>query len=94
MKKLVLAVLMGGVFNLAFAAVESSSKSMSFEQCKSAQQQMGSALAGTQYKVIPIVKTNIVSIERFCANDGSVIVTCSKPDQNMTVTRSTNRKGC
>lgn len=95
MKNLVLwAIVLNSVFTPVFAAANSESRIMDFDQCKAVQKEMGSTLSGSQYKVISIVKTNIASVQRFCVNDGSVLVTCSKPDHKMVVTQSTNRKGC
>jgi hypothetical protein len=70
----------------AFAA-ESTSKSMSFDQCLLVIQR-----TATQLGVAPIniVETSIMRMVRFPTADGSVLVTCSKPDQKMVMTISKN----
>jgi F0F1-type ATP synthase assembly protein I len=70
------------------AQLESSSKSMSFERCISTIQDMSGQLG-----VAPnnIVETDVMRMVRFRASDGSVLVTCSRPDQRMVITRSPNR---
>jgi hypothetical protein len=73
------------------ADVESEAKSMSFEQCLGVIRQMAS-----QFAIAPIniVETNELRIVRFCVSDGSVLVSCSRPDQKMVMTRSRHRSGC
>lgn len=39
---------------------------------------------------INIVETDIIRIVRFPASDGSILITCSKLDNKMTVTRNHN----
>ena len=75
--------------------VESKSAEMDFSTCMLQQAEFSDAISSSgNYKVIPIVDTNILSIVRLCANDGSVIHTCSAPDNKVVITRSTNREGC
>jgi len=75
--------------------VESKSAEMDFASCLLQQTEFSDAISSSgNYKVIPIVDTNILSIVRLCANDGSVIHTCSAPDNKVVITRSTNREGC
>ena len=40
---------------------------------------------------VNIVETSIVRMVRFPVTDGSVMITCSKLDQNVVITRSPNR---
>lgn len=75
--------------------VESKSAEMDFSTCMLQQAEFSDAISSSgNYKVIPIVDTNVLSIVRLCANDGSVIHTCSAPDNKVVITRSTNREGC
>lgn len=75
--------------------VESKSAEMDFASCMLQQAEFSDAISSSgNYKVIPIVDTNVLSIVRLCANDGSVIHTCSAPDNKVVITRSTNREGC
>ena len=77
------------------SVVKSESSNMDFSVCIQQQVEFSEAISSSgNYKVIPIVDTNILSIVRFCTNDGSVIHTCSAPDNKMVVTMSTNREGC
>ncbi len=55
-------------------------KSMSFEACLETVRQMATTLGITPTN---IVETSILRMVRLPAADGSVLVTCSKPDQKM-----------
>lgn len=66
-------------------AVESTSKTMSFEACIATIQRVAGDLG-----VVPIniVETGILRMVRFPTDDGSVLITCSKPDRKLVITRS------
>lgn len=64
---------------------ESQAVSMSFEDCLSTIRKVASDLATAP---INIVETDIARIVRFVTVDGSVLITCSKPDHKMVVTKS------
>lgn len=70
----------------AFAA-ESTSRSMPFDQCLLVIQR-----TATELGVAPvnIVETSAMRMVRFPTADGSVLVTCSRPDQKMVMTVSKN----
>jgi hypothetical protein len=70
---------------------QSTSDSMSFEQCLQVIRQTASELGVAP---INIVETNILRMVRFCTTDGSVLITCSDPDQKMVLTASPYRPGC
>jgi hypothetical protein len=70
---------------------QSTSQPMSFEDCLQAIRQTASQLG---IAPLNVVETNILRMVRFCSEDGSVLVTCSEPDQKMVVTRSPHRPGC
>lgn len=77
------------------SVVKSDSSEMDFSACMLKQAEFSEILLSSgNYKVIPIVDTSILSIVRLCTNDGSVIHTCSAPDNKMVVAMSTNREGC
>lgn len=77
------------------SVVKSDSSEMGFSACMLKQAEFSEILLSSgNYKVIPIVDTSILSIVRLCTNDGSVIHTCSAPDNKMVVAMSTNREGC
>ena len=67
---------------------DSSSTSVSFDECKSRALSVQLSVAGTQYKSAVLVDSDIAYMARICTNDGSVLVTCSAPDQKMITTRS------
>lgn len=64
--------------------VQSTSKSMSFESCLQSIQVMANQYGAPTN----VIETTIMRTVRFHASDGSVLVTCSKPDQKMVITRS------
>lgn len=69
-------------------AVESTSVSASFDKCLATIRKTSSDLG---IAPINIVETNIMRMVRFPTSDGSVLITCSKPDQRMVVTKSPHR---
>jgi hypothetical protein len=64
---------------------------MSFDQCLEAIRKTASQLGVAP---INIVETDILRMVRFCTDDGSIVVTCSRADQRMVITRSPPRPGC
>jgi hypothetical protein len=72
----------------ALAKVESSSRPMQFEACLANLRSVAGSLGVAP---INIVETNAVRMVRFPTADGSVIVTCSRPDQKMVITKSDKR---
>lgn len=75
--------------------VESKSAEMDFPTCMLQQAAFAEAiLSSGNYKVIPIVDTELRSMVKFCTNDDSVIHTCSALDNTMVVAKSTDRVGC
>jgi len=73
------------IFETPAIAQESTSMSMTFEECLQTIQK-----TATQLGVAPvnIVDTTVMRIVRFETRDGSVLVTCSRPDQKMIMTVS------
>lgn len=75
--------------------LETTTKEMDFDSCIALQSQFANELISSgNYKVVNIVDTDILSIKRMCTNDGSVLVTCSKPDNKMVLTKSPHQDGC
>jgi len=74
----------------AFAAEISESTPMSFEECLSRKEAVVAQLRVNPSDIITVVNTNMVTITKLCTVDGSVLVTCSKPDKKMVITRSTD----
>jgi hypothetical protein len=64
---------------------DSSGRSMPFEQCLQVIRRTASELAVAP---VNIVETDILRMVRFCTVDGSVLVSCSRPDEKMVLTRS------
>lgn len=73
------------LISIGALAQESTSKPMPFDQCLLVIQR-----TTTQLGVAPIniVETTDVRMVRFPTADGSVLVTCSRPDQKMVMTVS------
>lgn len=67
--------------------ISSEGRPMSFSACSSMIQDMRNQVE-PYYRTTAIVNTDILKIYRFHLNDGSVLVTCSKPDGKMIVTKS------
>jgi hypothetical protein len=74
----------------------SDSISMSFQDCLSRKTQIVASLNVNPRDIIPIVNTGIMTMDRICTSDGSVLITCSKPDKKMVVTKSSENRsvGC
>lgn len=60
-------------------------KTIDFEQCLASIRTIANDLAVAP---VNIVETNDVRIVRFNTSDGSVLVTCSRPDRKMVVVQS------
>lgn len=85
-KKLMVAAFLMGLVHPADATVlETQTVSSSFESCLATIRQISSDLA---IAPINIVETNIMRVVRFVTADGSVLVTCSSPDNKMIVMRT------
>ncbi|WP_201527775.1 hypothetical protein [Psychrobacter frigidicola] len=85
----------GNTDDIVESGVVSQSADVDFATCMQQQNEMTAMLLSSgNYRVIPIVQTGFLSIVRFCANDGSVLHTCSGEDRKMVVTMSPNQEGC
>lgn len=74
-------------------AAQSHSEQMTFEECLAHRERVIISLNVNPQNIIPVVNTGIVTITRICTADGSVLITCSKPDQKMVLTMS-DRAAC
>lgn len=72
------------------AAASSQTVSLNFEECLARKEAVISQLGVNPKDIIPVVNTNIMTMTKLCTVDGSVIVTCSRPDKKMVITQSTN----
>ena len=71
--------------SVSSASAQTQTRSMSFEECLATIRQVASDLAVAP---VNIVETNILRIVRFVTSDGSVLVSCSQPDNKMVITKS------
>jgi hypothetical protein len=74
---ILLAALFAGV-----AQAQTDTVKIPFDACISRIREMGSRFGVTP---INIVETRELRVVRFITSDGSVLVSCSRPDQNMVV---------
>ena len=88
MYKIIVALVVLAAPTMATSKATSTSKRMPFEQCLATIRSVSSSLGVAP---INIVETNIIRLVRFRTEDGSVLITCSRPDQKMIITQSTNR---
>ena len=77
-----------------YAEFPSESRSMDFYECKKIQASTLLSSVGTKTKVFSTVTTDILTSIRVCTTDGSVLLSCSKPDNKMVVTKSPYQDGC
>lgn len=66
-------------------------RAMPFDACSARIDEMVEAVRSTRYEAVPVVETDIMRTVRFPANDGSVLVTCSRPDERMVLVHSPQR---
>ena len=83
--KYILAGVIAALFSSTTFAQQSTSKSMSFEECLQVIQRTAAQLGVAP---INITETTDMRMVRFPTNDGSVLVTCSRPDRKMVMTVS------
>jgi hypothetical protein len=74
--------------SFADAKAVSTSGPMSFEACLATIRQTAQSLGVASAN---IVETNAMRMVRFSTTDGSVLVTCSRPDRKMVLTKSDKR---
>ncbi|MBF8753767.1 hypothetical protein [Pseudomonas guariconensis] len=73
---------------IATAAAESTSTPMSFEKCQAVQANTIAQLNVAPGDIVRIVNTSVMTMTRLYTDDGSVIITCSAPDNKMVITKS------
>lgn len=61
---------------------------MSFEACSELQDGMIASVVGTGYEYGVVMDTNDLRMVRICTNDGSVLITCNRPDRKRIITQS------
>lgn len=75
-------------------SLESTSSTMDFDTCLSAQNQWANEMQSIGIKVVPITQSSVLSVMRFCTSDGTVILTCDKADNKQIITKSPHSNGC
>jgi hypothetical protein len=73
---------------IATASAESTSTPMSFEKCQAVQANTIAQLDVPPEDIVHIVNTSVMTMTRLYTADGSVIITCSAPDNKMVITKS------
>ncbi len=86
-------ILIGILVSVCFATVahadaQSKSISMSFDECQAYQANTIAKLNVPASDIEPIVNSSVLTITRVYTADGSVLISCSEPDQKMVVTMS------
>ena len=71
----------------ARAATETQTQYIGFDQCLRVIRDIAARLGMAP---INIVETNVLRMVRFVTSDGSVLVTCSRPDRKMVITHIKN----
>ncbi len=74
--------------SIASATAESSSMPMSFEKCQATQANTIAQLNVPSGDIVQIVNTSSMTMTRIYVDDGSVLITCSAPDNKMVITKS------
>ena len=74
--------------------IKSGSTPMDFTECVKQQNAWSDFMIMKGYKVAPIMINSQASIVRYCTDEGSVIITCSNPDQKRVVTQSPHMEDC
>ena len=77
-----------------YAELPSESRNMDFDECKKLQASTLLSSVGTKTKVFSTVTTDVLTSIRVCTTDGSVLLSCSKPDNKLVVTKSPYQDGC
>lgn len=72
----------------ALPAPKTETLSLPFNECLARKAQVIASLGVNPRDIIPIVNTGIMTMDRICTVDGSVLITCSKPDRKMAITQS------
>ena len=87
-KNVVLFLLVATSVHAKALANESQSIDMSFEKCLVTKQSTIASLNVKPSDIKEIVNTSILTITKVCTVDGGVLISCSKPDNKMVITRS------
>lgn len=86
------AILVAAVSSVAWSDVSSQSVNATFDQCLATQSKVIAQLNVPPDDIVHIVNTSQMTVTRICTADGSVLISCSKPDEKMVITKSS--KSC
>ncbi|CDF86334.1 hypothetical protein PKB_5021 [Pseudomonas knackmussii B13] len=78
------ATLSGG----AWAEASSQSAHATFDECQATQSKVITQLNVPPSDIVHIVNTSQMTVTRICTADGSVLISCSAPDEKIVITRS------
>lgn len=92
MRKYLVGMLATGLSLAAHGEATSQSHRATFDECLATQAKVVAQLNVAPSRIKPIVNTSVMTMTRICVDDGSVIISCSKPDEKMVITQSD--KGC
>lgn len=81
---LLFAAASGGVM----AEASSQSVRATFDECLATQSRVVAQLNVSPSDIVHIVNTSQMTMTRICTVDGSVLISCSKPDEKMVITKS------
>lgn len=87
-RKLAMVFCMVAISTAANAEASSQSINATFEQCQATLEGVISDLAVPRSEVRSIVDTSIMSVTRICVVEGSILISCSRPDEKMVITQS------
>lgn len=69
-------------------ALKTTTARASFEECLAVRENVITQFSVSPRNIITILNTNLVTITRLCTVDGSVLISCSRPDEKMVITES------
>ncbi len=92
MPKILTAIALISTSGLAVAETESKSISMQFEDCNTYRANMLAQIGVPVKDVVSVVNTSELTIYKVYLSDGSILISCSRPDRKMVVTRSSDTR--
>ena len=91
MKKLITVLLTAALLIANNAYAKTQKISMSYTECLTKKEIVINTLGVRASDIIPIVNSSIMNVTKYCTVDGSVLLTCSKPDNAMIIITSANK---
>lgn len=81
-------LLVAAASGVAMAEASSQSVRATFDECLATQSRVIAQLNVSPSDIVHIVNTSQMTMTRVCTVDGSVLISCSKPDEKMVITKS------